>query len=72
MNEQPGQPSVSSGPNMKMEHEQLGAPVEEFEQCFRAFVGVEAVLGVDAHPRKLASLSRELVTAPGQLLLSLQ
>ncbi len=52
--------------------DQLRASVEELGQGPRAFVGLEAVLLLDRDPGQLLWLSSELVTAAGQLLLTLQ
>jgi len=52
--------------------DQLRASVEELGKGPRAFVGLEAVLLLDRDPGQLLSLSSELVTAAGQLLLALQ
>ena len=50
--------------------EQLAAAVEELRQRARAVVGVEAVVLLDADPRQLASLARQLVAQPRVLLLA--
>src|SRR5438094_151255 len=49
--------------------EQLRASVEELGERLRPRLGPEAVLLLDGHPGELPSLLRELVAAPGELLL---
>jgi hypothetical protein len=49
--------------------EQLRTTAEKVRERGAALVGVEGVLLVDADPRQLLPLARELVTAAGVLLL---
>src|SRR5205807_10136063 len=49
--------------------EQLRTPVEELRQRLGPLVGLEAVLLLNRHPGKVLAHLRELVVAPGELLL---
>ena len=60
------------GPEHEVIDEQLRAPLEQVGQRGAAFVGLEAVGLVHAHPRQLLALSRQLVAAARQLLLRRQ
>jgi hypothetical protein len=50
----------------------LRTPVEELRERLGPAVGVEAVLPLDRHPRKLPPFLREFVVAMGELLLPLK
>src|SRR5215216_4203488 len=56
-------PAVDRRAEHEVVDEQLRAPVEELGEGLRAFVGLEAVVLVDTHPRKVSPLARQLVTA---------
>ena len=60
------------GPEHEVVDQQLRAPAEQVRQRGPASIGVEAIGLVDPDPRQLLALQRHLVTAPRQLLLSLQ
>src|SRR5262249_48233637 len=49
--------------------ENLRAPPEQIRQGGASFIGLEPVFLVDPDPRKLLTSPRQLVAAPGQLLL---
>src|SRR6185369_9800925 len=49
--------------------EELRAPAEEVRQRGVPFIGVEAIVLVDLHPRQLLPPLRQLVAAPCELLL---
>ena len=59
-------------PEHEVVDEQLRTALEEVGERRLSVVGVERVLLVDAHPRQVAPLSRELVAAAGVLFLRLQ
>src|SRR6266567_351238 len=60
------------GPEHEVLDDQLRASLEQVGQGCRAFVDVEPVLLVDPDPGQLLPPPRELVAAPGQLLLGVQ
>src|SRR5207247_8399813 len=63
----------TAGRVLRAEHEvvdeQLRPPSEQIGERSAAFVRLEAVVLLDADPRELLSLSRQLVATPRQLLL---
>src|SRR5215216_5948610 len=65
-------PAVDRRAEHEVVDEQLRAPVEELGEGLRAFVGLEAVVLVDTHPRKVSPLARQLVTAARERLLALE
>src|SRR4030095_10360607 len=60
------------GPEHEVIHQKLRASAKQIRERRVAFVGVEPIRLVDAHPRQRLSLSRELVAAPRKLLLRIQ
>src|SRR6266851_485104 len=60
------------GPEHEVIDDQLRASLEQVGQGCGAFVDVEPVLLVDPDPGQLLAPPRELVAAPGQLLLGVQ
>ena len=59
-------------PEHQVVDEKLRAPVEQLYQRLLPVLGVEDVLLVDAHPRELLALLRDLLVEPPELLLALQ
>jgi hypothetical protein len=57
-------------PEHELVDEQLRAPVEKLGQRLLSILGVEGVLLVDANPRHLLPLLRDLLVEPSQLLLA--
>src|SRR5262249_19254228 len=60
------------GPEHEVVDQELRAAAKQVGQRSAALVGVEAIGVVDAHPRQRLPSLRQLVAAPGELLLRRQ
>ena len=60
---------LHAGAEHEVVDQELRAPVEQLRQRLGPLLGFEAVLVLDGHPGEVPPLLRELVIAPGELLL---
>src|SRR5919106_5960559 len=65
-------PRLEVGPEHEVVDDQLRAPAEQVFERSAPLVGLEPVLLVDPNPGQLLPPPRQLVAAPGKLLLGLQ